>query len=256
MSLIPFSYSNSIGKTPGVSRAFISGWSKDVKKINLPQTVWPGIGLQPTFNVPQTLEVFSTDPNDAVGGTGMSTVQLGLRDFDYNSVTITVTLNGVTPVPVPGGPYIGMRVMNVGAIASFNTANLGDIIVRVVGGAMLDIMPAGYGHRKTCSHIVTQTETNDVLYLQAHIWHPTNNNVSAVLSTRQIFSNGALRKELQFTVQGSSPTPTIMGEGAVFISLPTKNYFSLEIEDISDNGVNVYASISILQWTLQARLSL
>ena len=256
MSIIPFSYSNSIGKTPGVSRALVSGWSKDVQKVNLPQTIWPGVGLLPMFNVAQNLEVLSTDPNDTTGGSGMGSVIIGLRDFNYNSVTIQVALNGLTPVPVPGGPYIGLRVMQTLNSPAFGISNLGDIIVRVVGGVMLDMMPAGYGHRKTCSHIVTNSETNDLLYICACIWHPTSKNVSAVLSTRVVGPGSGVRKELQFTVHDSSPVVIIMGEGAAFISLAAKSQCTLEIEDLSDNGVNVYASMSLLQWTQQARLSL
>jgi len=254
MSLIPFSYSNSIGKTPGVSRAFISGFCKDVQIANLPQTIWPGVGLMPVFTVAQSLEVVSTDPNDTFGGTGLNIVRIGLRDFNFASVTLNLNMNGLTPVPLPGGPYIGTRILNT--VASPTGVNQGDILIRVVGGVVLDIMPAKLGFRKTCAHIVTRDETNDVLYIQAGIYHPTKKDVSAIISTRQVFADGTTRQELQFPISSHSISPVLMGEGAVFISLGSMNQFSLEVADISDNGVEIYASMSLLQWTLQARLSL
>lgn len=71
--------------------------------------------LYPFLPAPDDLQIVSTSINDAAAGTGAQTVELALLEkggtdpatWDFYSHTITVTLNGTTPVPIPNPPRAG-----------------------------------------------------------------------------------------------------------------------------------------------------
>ena len=62
------------------------------------ESIWEGSSLYPWPTDVQTLSVVSASANDASGGTGARTVEIQGLDTNWDVVTETITMNGVTPV--------------------------------------------------------------------------------------------------------------------------------------------------------------
>lgn len=93
----------------------------------------------------QSLELVSDSANDAAAGTGARTVAVFTLDGNYNQVTTVVTMNGVTPVVLPG-THLMFNGMAVATSGSGHT-NAGNITLRVAGGGTNQgYMAAGFGN--------------------------------------------------------------------------------------------------------------
>ena len=69
----------------------------------------------------QTLSVVSASANDASGGTGARTVEIQGLDSNWNLLTETVTMNGLTPVVTTQEHFLRVfraRVVTAGSLQS------------------------------------------------------------------------------------------------------------------------------------------
>jgi hypothetical protein len=80
------------------------GFNPDVDTGTVPADIWTPGGVYPysTFVTAQTLELVSLSANDTSAGTGARTVFVEGLDSVLAEQTETVTLNGLTPVAIPG----------------------------------------------------------------------------------------------------------------------------------------------------------
>ena len=97
VSATPYLYDVVIGNIPGHTRIIVNGKNGDID--NATEDLWepggtyvyiPAGGIQ--------LSLVSTSANDTAAGTGVRTVDVDVLLADYSAATITLTLNGVTPV--------------------------------------------------------------------------------------------------------------------------------------------------------------
>lgn len=110
------------------------------------------INAMPELNGTESLEVVSASANDASGGTGINSVQIGYIGVDYVFATANATLNGTTPVALPfkSRQILWMEALTVGT----NTVAVGNIILRIVGpGATHEQITAG-GNKSLSSHMM------------------------------------------------------------------------------------------------------
>jgi hypothetical protein len=79
--------------------------------------VWPdgAIALAP-YNAGVTVQ--STSASDAAGGTGIRSIHVHYIRHDYTATTTTVTLNGLTPVPVGDPSLRFIQCMHVATVGS------------------------------------------------------------------------------------------------------------------------------------------
>lgn len=98
-------------------------------------------GVYPYPSVAGALEVVSSDAADAAAGTGMRTVLIMGLDAEWLLKSEIVTLNGITPVALPG-TWIRTHRM-YGITAGSGKVNVGTVTVRPSGGGvtLLDIPP-------------------------------------------------------------------------------------------------------------------
>jgi hypothetical protein len=87
------------GNVPGVSFFHAFGFNPDIDTGGF-EHIWGFGGDYTGFDATaaETLEVFSSDANDTSAGTGAQTVLIVGLDSNYNTITETVSMNGVTGV--------------------------------------------------------------------------------------------------------------------------------------------------------------
>jgi hypothetical protein len=137
-----------LGLIPGYARMAALGNNPNLTSgtvLTSPQDVWPGGGVYPFLAAASLLEVVSADADDAAAGTGARTISIAALDANYVSVTVTATLNGVTPVALGTVPLLRINSVRVTSAGSTGT-NEGILTVRVAGGgATVTLVPARYG---------------------------------------------------------------------------------------------------------------
>lgn len=100
------------------------------------QDIWPGTAVEyPFLTTPQMLEVVSDDVANGPAGAGGRAVRLLVADENFNFSIVTVPTNGLTPVPVPGGPYLRCLISSIDEAGNYNGAAVtGAIRIRTVSG--------------------------------------------------------------------------------------------------------------------------
>lgn len=115
--------------------------------------VWEGAGLYPFQSSATKLEILSASANDTAAGTGARTFMIAGLDANFNSISETITMNGVTPVQTANN-YLRINGLNL-LTAGSGGVNAGDVTLRVTGaGATQAIARAGYGYAKQAIYTV------------------------------------------------------------------------------------------------------
>lgn len=121
---MPVAHINIIGYNPSVSTTASNIWSGGATSY-----------VQLTAGV--AMEVLSGSANDTAAGTGARTIRvdglLGTSGFEYTPFSETVTLAGVTPVPLTNTNVIAVNKTTV-LTAGSGLQNAGKIDVRAVSG--------------------------------------------------------------------------------------------------------------------------
>lgn len=92
----PFNLQVARGQIFGHTSVTVFGYSPDVDTAQV--TVWPHTGLITHPTTALQMSVSSNSANDTAAGTGARTVFLSGLDADYNEISETVTMNGLTAV--------------------------------------------------------------------------------------------------------------------------------------------------------------
>ncbi len=115
------------------------------------QDVWPGPTPRYPFPAnPEELEVVSAAAENSAGGTGVQSVRLTLMDASWRIVRKSVTLNGLTPVAVPDGPYRRVLRMVAQTAGSYGWTEGDAIDARTTGGAVLQRMNVDTNSGRAC----------------------------------------------------------------------------------------------------------
>lgn len=120
------------GLVPGYERWSMWGNNPDIDTGTLPEVVSPLGGTTPAFvNGPTSMEIVSSSADDAAAGTGARTVILEVLDVNYVRSFPTITLNGLTPVPLPA-QVTAVNTLSVKTVGS-GGANAGTLLIRDAG---------------------------------------------------------------------------------------------------------------------------
>jgi len=145
-----------LGRLPGWTSVFITGYNPDIDLATDPEDVWMGGGLYPFLTVASLLEIVSSSASDADAGIGARTVLVQGLNSSYLEINETVILNGVTPVALVN-TYIRINSCIVTAVGS-TLGNVGTITLRVPGpGSTLAMigLTNGLGHNRAKQAIYT-----------------------------------------------------------------------------------------------------
>lgn len=208
-----------LGNFPGMKIIPVSSLQTNVKTSF--NDVW-SVGVDLVYpTAMESWEVVSSNDNDSATGTGAQTVEVITLDDQFVETTHTISLNGQTPVAVPGGANNfrrnNFKVLTVGAVRG---KNLGNLTLQVVGGgaAVRDLIPIG-----------------QVKSFDSHITVPKDKHILIIGTAR--FSGKGDNVILQTLVQSG-------GTGVFEPVIPTSNYqsasgFSIQAGLIFPEGTNV-----------------
>jgi hypothetical protein len=164
------------GLIPGVSSFHLSAAVSPVNNVELVVRTEDTAASAFVFpaNIGESMEVVSSSANDASpSGSGCRTVSIQYLDTDFLEQTVTVALNGTTPVPiVPVNPLKPIaRVNRMAGITFAPGVNVaaGNIDVRKVGTTTTNIYRRiGVGDSRAKSSVVT-VPANKNFFLYS--WH-------------------------------------------------------------------------------------
>lgn len=122
--------------TQGVPNAFgwlALGYQPPAVGADVPKTIYPGDGDYPWPTGSIELQIVSDSTSDTSAGTGARVIRVVGTDIDYNEKVEDVTLNGTTPVDIPGGATwyrvnriflegVGVSERNIGTIKVYDKA--------------------------------------------------------------------------------------------------------------------------------------
>lgn len=147
---------------PGTTPVFTFGNNPDIDAG--PEDIWGGDGLYPWLTGATALEMVSDSAADAAAGTGARTVTINALDINFAEVTLTVTLNGVTPVALASNVY-RINAVTV-ATAGSGGVNTGTLTLRNTGaGTTRATVPAGVGRSRGSYYTVPAGKTLMLNYL-------------------------------------------------------------------------------------------
>lgn len=201
--------------------------------------VWEGGGAYPLQAAATKLEILSASANDAAAGTGARTFTIQGLDTNFNQISETITMNGVTPVQ-SANSYIRVNSLSIASSGS-GQVNAGDVTLRVTGaGATQAIARAGYGFAKQCVFTVPNGFTllvTDILPECGGV----NTATAIVMAFTRILPNGSIIRTNEYNASTTLLTQRTVLTGAVVSAMST---VSLRVSSVVGTPTDGYASIN------------
>lgn len=195
---MPFVYAITAGRVAGHSRIVGNG---HIPTATAGADCWEAGGAYPFQSTATVLEILSASAADTAAGTGAQTFLLEGLDSNFNPISETLTLNGVTAVQSVKS-YLRVNRLVI-ASAGSGGVNAGDITLRVTGaGATQGIARAGTGFAKTCIYTVPNGFT---LFLVDGLFQCSvaGGNVNIVFSFTRIGPTGLITLANEFVAAPS-----------------------------------------------------
>ena len=208
----------------------------------VPEDVWNGSGLYTGFpDVAETLEIYSTDDNDTILGTGARTVVISnLLNFEGESMPdITVDLDGQNLVSLGSETYYRASTMEV-IDAGSNGSNEGNIILRhsTTNTNVFAVMPGGNNYTAIMAGTVPLGKTAFFNAMDINMSRTSGSPGSANVAIF-IKKHGGLftsRRDVEITHSNGYSF-----HGKSYIQLPERTDFVVRVKDVSDNITSVSA---------------
>jgi len=225
------------GIIQGASFAFGFGNNGDIHTVDLPEDVWSGGGLYTWLAAATVLEAVSDSASDTGAGVGARTIRIDGLNASYVETSITITLNGTTPVSLVT-PLL--RVNRVVALtAGTSGTNVGTVIVRAPAGATIGHMPVGYGSTRSSNYTVPLGKTLLLTAYTMSINRPsTARDASLVSYVRQYGAAYTLSNEV--SIDGNPFSRLLVPS----IPIPERADFILRCTYVSATNTDVTASWS------------
>lgn len=246
---------------PNVARMTTLGYASDADTGTIPVDIWSAsdvgtVGVlnginHKTVQLPPAggvlMELVSDSVNDTAAGTGARTVTIAYLDANYVAASITLTMNGTTPVAV-GVPILRINNM-IHASAGSNEINVGNISLRTVGGAgaTWSYMKAGVGVAQSSLLTVPDNAVIDLWSMLVSIHQVDSNQRAATFSLFQRSSTGRRVKGLFFGFTSNVGCYVHTAYTMPFLSLAAKTDFWIRCENVSANNTAVTGAMLALQ---------
>jgi hypothetical protein len=232
---MPFFTAVGLGLIPGCVRVTALGHNPNIASQGGAADVWEGGGNYPFLAAASKLEVLSASANDTAAGTGARTVLVSGLDVNYNPVSETVTLAGVTPVATVNSYF---RVNTFTTVSSGSgEVNAGDLTLRVVGaGSTQSIARAGYGFGRSAVYTV---QSGFTLFVAAMVFSEST-TFGTKFGVVQRSNTGNRRIGLEFQILGSAP---YRHDALLGLAIAQKTDFILRVTSAGQPNANAEAAM-------------
>lgn len=189
-------------------------------------TVWAvGTGSYVQLLTGTALEAVSGSANDAAAGTGARTIRVWGLDASYLPFMETVTLNGVTPVPLANTSAVAINAVEILTAGSGGT-NAGDIDIRTVTGSTvktrIEANPEGAGKARDFIYTTSSLFYGLLKRLQVYVYTSTG-DVWVYLNS---FNSSGVKKVL--ATASSSQNTSGFASGPIEVELGDGLYIPKE----------------------------
>ena len=205
--------------------------------------VWEAAGAYPFQAAATKLEILSASASDTAAGTGARTFLLNGLDANFNTVSETLTMSGVTPVQTVNS-YLRVNSLSIATAGSGNT-NAGDVTLRVTGaGATQALARAGYGYAKQCIYTVPNGFSLIVTDLLFEVGGTPAANVSITFSFTRIGPTGLITTTNEYPTTPNAPVERHVFTGAM---VPQTTTLTLRVKSIvtSTSGYAAFNGILV-----------
>lgn len=232
--------------TSPVRRIAALGNNPDVDGGTLPETVWPLGGLYPYMTGATSLEVVSSSAQDSASGTGAASISMALLDTNYVGSTVVISLNGTTPVAIPGSWFrinVAFVITKGSGASATRATNVGDISIRNSGaGTVRAIIPAGHGISRQAVFTVDAGYTLQVIshYISLNRGTGGGAGVSKYLTVSNFAQTptGVSRNALDLSCDGEP----YRHDGIPGIIVPEKTDYEMQAVAVSADNSDVTAA--------------
>lgn len=245
---LDFLYRALAGEISGVRRVVFSGFNTDIDTATTPEDIWFGGGLIPVPSAAESWEIVSSSADDSAAGTGARTVSLTTLDGTYAEVTQTVTLNGITAVPLTGTH----RFINIGRILTTGSTGLlqGNLTIRVAGGgATRAFITTPEGVLNQAKFTVPTGFTLDILSILFGM-RTLLGNEGAVVNSVTTLPNGTVLQPIRISLFAAGVSlyrHEVAGGLVPLVSVPAQTSFGLRASAVTQNNTAVdVAGLGIL----------
>lgn len=233
-----------LGRVPGATRTVRLGNNPDVDILTVPETVWPNGGVYPWMTAATSLEAVSTSAQDGAAGSGAATITVPGLDANFTPTTLTVALNGTTPVAL-SAQLLRVQIATVtalGAAGALGGTNVGDIIIRDAGGGTVRaIIPAGYGISRSSTYTVPANRTLVIGGFFGCINRSTNTDVVEVGIALQNAVTKVAIFPFEFSIRNTPYAHDLKDAPVVALQ---KTDVSLRVAYTANNNTNVSAAFA------------
>lgn len=233
---MPLPYGATLGRVAGHSRMAVYGHTPTP---TAGTDVWEGGGAYPFQMAASKLEALSGSANDTAAGTGARTFTINGLDANFNSISETVTLNGVTPVQTANS-YMRVNSFLIASAGSGNV-NSGDVTLRLTGaGATQAIARAGYGFAKSCVFTVPMGVTLLVTDVLPECGG-AGTNANVVLGFTRFSPSGLIQTTNEYNASPGLPAQRTVITGAM---VPSTWAVTLRVKSSSGSPPEAFASLN------------
>lgn len=226
------------------------GTNTDIDTATVPEDIWPaGVASTPTTLVWQdsvsTASVVSSNAADAAAGTGTQTLFIDGVDDNFNSISETITMNGLTPV-ISSNSYLHINRM-FALVSGTNDTNVGDITA-TLGSDINAVIPANVGQTQQAIYqIPTADSPNSHAHL-THLWITVGKPQSS-FAVMKLFvwpDGGSMRAFNDVAVDSSAIFDHVRITPHRFVP-GTRVWW--QCTEASANNMQVYTGFEIAWWT-------
>lgn len=251
---LDYAYAAVANVFPGSSRATSLGNNPNIDTATAPEDVWAGAELgvlngidhrlipRPQ-NVAVPMELVSSDTRDSAADVGARTVSVTYLDSLYVSHTVTLTLNGTTPVALPEN-VMRINALSVLTSGTFGGTNLGNLSIRATGGAgaTFAYMKIGVGLARSSMFTVPANSTLDVLSLILSLNRTDTQDRWATFSLCFQTAAGRLLKGIELSASTTTPYRHEAQHAPITVVAAQTDVW-WRCEAVSQNGTNTTGGV-------------
>lgn len=256
----PFGYAAGISSGGSTRRILSMGNNPSIDTTTQPEDVWSGASLGILNSIdhryvqrpqsPVQMEVVSDSANDTAAGTGARSIRVTYLDALLNERIADITMNGLTPVPLPTTALrVNLaQVLTSGSFGGTGGANAGNISIRLQGGlgATYSYMVAGVGNARSTLYTVPKGLRYDLISLTTSVNRVDTSDRWATVNICFQPLNGGLIKGTELSASSNTPYRHETAD-VPLVSTGEGTDIWVRCEAVSVNNTNISVSLTGIQ---------